>query len=58
MMMTEILKEQDEQQTVVTGAPVEQAQLYQALVTDLANDEPMTTEAEVTTLRFQKRNMA
>lgn len=55
-MMTGILKEQDEQQTPVIGAPVEQALWSQAVATDPASEELMMTEAEVTTQRSQKRN--
>jgi len=54
--MTGILKEQDERQTPVIGAPVEQALWSQAVATDPASEELTMTEAEVTTQRSQKRN--
>lgn len=57
MMMTEILKEQEEPQTPVTEAPVEQALWCQAVGTDPANEElRMMSEAEATSQSFQKMN--
>lgn len=56
MMMTEISKEQEEQQTPVKEAQVDPALLCQAVGIDLANEGPrMTVEAEVTSQSFQKR---
>ena len=57
MTMTEILKEQEGQQTLVTGAVLDPALWCQAAGTDPANEEPTTmAEAEATSQSFQKMN--
>lgn len=59
MTMTEILKEQEEQQTPVTEAPVDRALWCRALGIDPANEElRMMSEAEATSQSFQKMNQA